>query len=171
MSTDFIALMDRRRPLADAPWLAERLAEDTTAVSALIERYAKYWRPNSWIVQQSRVTSRPELLGPGGFRLDFGEHTVTIYHMMRFSTFTGDVASRLLLRSACMMVADLIGSDRGLYTHELMPLDRNSPAEAEASLRARIGPPALTFEELHAAEYFGPHAWYIDDFSDLRAVT
>jgi len=100
MSTDFIALMDRRRPLADAPWLAERLAEDTTAVSALIERYAKYWRPNSWIVQQSRVTSRPELLGPGGFRLDFGEHTVTIYHMMRFSTFTGDVASRLLLRSA-----------------------------------------------------------------------
>jgi phytoene/squalene synthetase len=52
-----------------------------------------------------------------------------------------------------------------------MLADKDSVAAASAELRARVGLPAATFEELHAAESFDERKWYIDDFSDLRTAT
>jgi len=49
-----------------------------------------------------------------------------------------------------------------------MPYSDEGLEKIEAKLRAMVGPPAATFEELHAAEYFGPRAWFIDNFADLR---
>ena len=171
MSIDFIALMDRRQPLVDAPWLAEYLRTGAPFAPALIERYAKYWSPTAWTLETSLATSRTEVIGPGGFIIAFYEHTLQVYHMMHFDVFTGDPIARRLLREACMTIADLIGADCALYTHELMLADKDSVAAASAELRARVGLPAATFEELHAAESFDERKWYIDDFSDLRTAT
>lgn len=49
-----------------------------------------------------------------------------------------------------------------------MPREGDCLLQIEHGLRARIGPPARTFEEPHASEYFGPHAWYIGTFADFR---
>jgi hypothetical protein len=83
--------------------------------------------------------------------------------------FTGDPWHRDTLRKVCEVVAELVGSERAIYTHELMPYGGNDGlAHIESDLRARIGPPAETFDELHAAEYFGPRAWYIETFPVCR---
>jgi hypothetical protein len=91
--------------------------------------------------------------------------------MIHFSTFTGDFSSRNSLRHACLWIADSVGSARAIYTHELMPYDGEDLDQIERGLRARIGPPSTTFEELHDADYFGPRAWYIDTFADLRVLS
>jgi hypothetical protein len=172
MGLDFVALMDRRHPAVDAPWLAEYLRSGPPFAPALIERYAKYWFPTAWTLETSLATSCLQVIGPGGFAINFYEHTLRVYHTMRFDVFTGDPVARRLLREACMTIADLIGADCALYTHELMLSDKkDSVAASSAELRRRIGPPAATFEELHAAESFGERKWYIDDFSDLGTAT
>jgi hypothetical protein len=82
--------------------------------------------------------------------------------------FSGDAWHREALRSVCFLVAGLVGSRRAIYTHELMPYGgADGLMQIEVILRANVGPPAETFEELHAAEYFGPRAWYVDTFTDL----
>ena len=90
-----------------------------------------------------------------------------LYHMMPFSTFTSDPESRDALRRSCLSLADFVGSARAIYTHELMPYDGLGLDQIECGLRERSGPPATTFDELRAAEYYGPRAWYIDTFADL----
>ena len=88
---------------------------------------------------------------------------------MRFSDFTSDYKShRTALRRACLEVADLVGSSYAIYTHELMPREGENLQEIDSWLRKEIGPPATNFEELHRADYFGPRAWYIDRFADLK---
>jgi hypothetical protein len=168
MSTDFIALFDLSSNGATAEWLLARLKANPAFAAEVVDRYRDSWQPKAWVIETSPATGRPELLGPGGFAIRFEPRTVVLYHMMRFSTFTGDSSSRNALRRACIWIADLVGSARAIYTHELMPYDGEGLDQIESELRARIGPPATAFEELHDADYFGPRAWYIDTFADLR---
>ena len=97
--------------------------------------------------------------------------TMEVYHMMPFSVFGGDASKRSELRKVCFELAGMVGSDRAIYTHELMPYGSGGLVQIETSLREKIGPPATTFDELHTAEYFGPRAWYIDGFEDLIGAT
>jgi hypothetical protein len=168
MSKDCIALFDLSSDGATAEWFLARLIANPAFAAEVVDRYRDSWHPKAWVVETSPATGRPELLGPGGFAIRFAPRTVELYHMMHFSTFTGDSSSRNALRRACLWIADLIGSARAIYTHEVMPYDGEDLDQIECGLRARIGPPATTFEELHDADYFGPRAWYIDTFADLR---
>ena len=61
-------------------------------------------------------------------------------------------------------MANIVGSDRAIYTHELMPYEGQDLVQIEKNLREKIGPPAATFAELDAAEYFGPRSWYIERY-------
>jgi hypothetical protein len=170
MSIDFIALFDLSSENITAEWLLANLAENLGSATEVVELYRDHWLPKEWSIEPSPVTGQPQILGSGGFSLTLKPRTLELYHMMRFATFTGDLASRTALRRACLVIADLAGSFHAIYTHELMPYEGEDLREIENGLRARIGPPATTFEELDAAEYYGPRAWYIDRFADLRGA-
>lgn len=168
MSIDFIALFDVVSKDASLEWLREKLSVNPPALAEVGERYRDYWIPKAWAIEPAPHPGRPMLPGPGGFAIFLDPGTLKLYHMMRFNDFTGDPSFRGALRRVCMFVADLVGSPRAIYTHELMPHDGQGLDQIEAGLRAKIGPPATTFEELHAARDFGPRAWYVDTFADLR---
>jgi len=167
MSTDSIALFDVASREAKLEWLFEWIVAHRQFAASLVERYRDKWLVKNWEFEKSEVTG-PAIVGPGGFVFQLNPGTLEMYHMMRFATFTGDEASRGELRNACAQIAMFVGSDRAIYTHELMPYDGEGLVQIEKSLRDRIGPPAATFQELHAAEYYGPRAWYIDKFADLN---
>jgi hypothetical protein len=168
MSTDFIALFDVRVDAVTPEWLLARLEERPEVFAPFAGRYGQVFGPRNWAVERGFVQpSEPMLVGPGGFVLRRHAHTLELWHGIRFSMFSGDGWHRDVLRGICRVVAGLVGSPRAIYTHELMPYgDDDGLARIEAGLRERIGPPANTFEELHAAEYFGPRAWYIESFAE-----
>lgn len=166
MSTNFIALFDVSSPEITLAWLKGKLIADPQFGSRIIERYRDYWLVKDWEIEESDVTGSA-LFGPGGFAIHLEERTIDLFHMMRFNTFTGDELFRSELRNACFQLARLVGSARAIYTHELMPYGSGGLVQIEKRLREDIGPPAATFDELHTAEYYGPRAWYIDEFEDL----
>jgi hypothetical protein len=167
MSTDVIALFEPSVAIT-ADWLFAKLTANPEFASEVIERYKSRWRAKAWTITESPVDGHPELFGPGGFAISLKPQAIVIYHMMPFRIFTSDKPSRQALRQALLEVADLTGSAHAIITHELMPCEGERLDEIEQNLRTRIGAPATTFEELEAAEYFEPRAWYIDTFADLR---
>ena len=167
MSTDFIALFDASENI-NANWLLAKLSNDTEFGAKVIEYFREKWQPQSWIIDASQDTNQPDILGPGGFVIRPRPPIIEMYHMMPFGTFTGEAIWREALRNACLTIADLVGSTKAIYTHELMPYEGNGLAEIDSNLRKEIGPPATSFEELHNAEYWGPRAWFVDTFEDLR---
>ena len=167
MSTDFIALFDASTGLS-LEWLLARLAGDPGFGAGIMNHYRDLWHPETWTIEASPTSGEPELLGPGGFAIRAKPGTIELYHMMPFGIFAGDPKSRDALRRSCMLMSDVLGSARAIYAHELMPYDGAGLDEIERGLRAEMGPPAASFEELREAEYFGPRAWYIDTFEDLR---
>jgi hypothetical protein len=169
MSTDVIALFDVDSDTVSADWLLAQIKATPGFAASVIGQYLNLWRPKVWAIEPSPATGAPEILGPGGFAIRVSPRTIEMYHTMHFSTFTGDASCREALRQACLVIANLVGSVRAIYTHELMPYDGEGLQQIESGLRARIGPPAATFEELHTADYYGPRAWYIDTFADLRS--
>lgn len=168
MSTDFIALFDIASDVVTAEWLIKKLAENPDFAANLIEQFRDKWIPQVWTIEDCHATKRRFLWGPGGFAIRVEPHKLELYHMMPFSMFSSDLSSREELRRACLVIADLIGSTRAIYTHELMPYEGKNLDEIEKGLIGNIGPPAASFEELKVADYFGPRAWYIDTFIDLR---
>ena len=167
MSTDFIALFNALEGLYPE-WLFARLADDPGFGAGIIDHYRNFWRPKTWAIETSPVSGEPEIVGPGGFAIRTKPGTIELYHMMPFRIFACDAQSRDALRRSCMLIADAVGSARAIYTHELMPHGGAGLDEIERGLRAEFGPPAASFEELREAEYYGPRAWYIDTFADLR---
>lgn len=167
MSTDFIALFDVSSREIDLEWLFRQLLANPQFVASMVERYRDKWLVKNWEIEKSEVTGSA-LLGPGGFVFRLNPRTLEMYHMMRFSTFTGDESSRAELRNVCMAIAKLVGSDRAIYTHELMPYDGEGLIQIEKRLRDEIGPPAGSFQQLHTAEYYAACAWYIDRFEDRK---
>lgn len=168
MSTDFIALFDSSEEVVTLEWLLPRLASDAAFGAGVIDQYRDHWQPKTWAVVASPKPAEPILWGPGGFAIQATPGMIELYHMMPFRVFVSDPESRDALRRSCMRLADIVGSARAIYTHELMPYGGRGLHEAERRLRAEVGEPAATFKELGAAEYFGPRAWYIDTFTDLR---
>jgi hypothetical protein len=168
MSTDFIALFDISLDGATSEWVLEKLSANTDFATELIERYRRQWQPQSWTIETSPATGEPEILAPGGFALSFAPSRLELYHMMPFGTFATDLWSREAMRRACFVVAKLVGSARAIYTHELMTYGGGSLDNIEKRLLTQVGAPAITFEELSEADHFGPRAWYVDSFADLR---
>lgn len=168
MSTDFIGLFDRNRADVTMEWLHEKLAADPIEISQTVSQYKDLWNVDCWYIDHSG--DRDALVGPGGFAIRFNAHTVELYHMMPFYCFAGSERERHMLRDACAFLAKLFGSQRAIYTHELMPYEGDSLQDIENSLRVQIGPPAKDFTELHAAELYGPRAWYVDTFSDFSSI-
>jgi hypothetical protein len=174
MSTDFIALFDASSNALDPEWLLRELVARPAIVAEAVERYGHLWRPKAWEITPRRPlppplpTLGPELLGPGGFAITFELHMIELYHSIRFSMFTRDPTHRTMLRGVCLSIADIVDSGRVIYTHEGMPHPGEGLRDVEARLRTNIGPPAETFAALDAALLFGPRAWYVDTFTDLR---
>jgi hypothetical protein len=167
MSTDVIALFDRS-DIVTAEWLLAWLKTNSDFASEVTDEYRDLWLVKAWTIEPSGVRGEPELFGPGGFAIRLEPATVELYHTMHFRTFTHHEASRDALRYALREIADLVGSARAIITHELMPYAGAGLIAIEHGLRAKIGPPAATFDELREAAHYGPRAWYIDTFADLR---
>jgi hypothetical protein len=167
MSTDCIALFDAPAGPGVLDLLHARFKADSSPFAELIEIYGKHWRPKSWSIESLSGVGDPELVGPGGFAMSFEPKILTMYHMMRFQTFTDDPRSQALLRAACRLVAGVVGSRRAIYTHEMMPHDGEDLAAIEVALRERIGPPAASLAALHGAELFSPGAWYVEAFENV----
>ncbi|HEX6189657.1 MAG TPA: hypothetical protein VFZ40_16390 [Pyrinomonadaceae bacterium] len=168
MSTDFIALFDVSLEEINADWLVAKLSADPSFGAEVVDHFRDLWETKRWTLDSSPTTRQSRLLGPGGFAVDVRPQMIELYHMIPFRIFVSDVALRKALRNACLSIADLVGSTRAIYTHELMPYKGQGLIEIERNLRTKIGLPATTFEELHEAEYYGPRAWYVDTFEDLR---
>lgn len=166
MSTDFIALFDASSPEITLEWLREKLIANPQFAHGIIEYFRDKWRVKNWEIEISQVTGAA-LLGPGGFVIRLEPLTMSVYQMTPFNVFSGDELWRSEIRNACFDLAEMVGSKRAIYTHELMPCGAGGLVQIENGLRETIGPPAATFEELHTAEYFGPRAWYIDEFDHL----
>jgi hypothetical protein len=167
MSIDFNALFKIGPSYRGLAWLRDELAREPSGIHEVVVRYRDRWRVAEWVVDESRGG----IVGPGGFSLRVSARAVELYHVTRFSRFTGVDEERQLLRRACLAIASMIDSRRALYMHELLPAGFDEGLdldEMESKLRATFGPPADTFAELHAADDFETRCWYIDDFADLR---
>ena len=161
VSADLIAIFDVSSDLVSLEWLRDAIEADSHFAEDIIALYREHWQPQTWAIDASERA----LYGPGGFALRLKPRLLKLYHMMPFSRFAADSELREMMRRSCRSLASLVGSDRVLFTHELMPIEGHNLAAIESSLRARIGPPAADFEELSQAEYFGPHAWFLDCLS------
>jgi hypothetical protein len=118
------------------------------------------------------VEEATHILGPGGFSLRIGARALELSHVLSFWTFAGSEPERELLRRACRRIALTLGTARAIYTQELVPTgfyDGLDLLGIEAQLRAEFGEPSGSFAALAGTEHFGPHCWYVDDFSDLAA--
>lgn len=168
MSIDFIGLFDVNTPGVSPSWLSASLDNNAPVLEEVVERYRQWWRPQNW-EQEVHSGGEPVLYGPGGFAFTFRPRVVETYHMVRFNTFACNAEIRAPLRRVWAFLARLLGSPRAIYTHELMPCEGESLREIETGLRAEFGPPSPGWAELCASDEFGPGAWYIDDFADLRS--
>jgi hypothetical protein len=162
MSTDTIALFDITAEDATAERLLTVLTADSTFAAPLIDRYRSRWTVPAWSVDSMLPSGDSMLWGPGGFALRWRARTLELYHMMSFGTFSGDVWCRHALQQACHHIAVLVGSTQVLYTHELMPYEGADLREIAHWLHTHIGPPAVDFAELYAADYYGARAWYLE---------
>lgn len=167
MSIDFIGLFDVNTPGVNPSWLSASLAKNPPVWLEVVERYRRFWRVQDWEVE-ARPDRAAVLLGPGGFEFHFRPRIVVAYHMIHFRRFTCNAEEQSALRRVWRFLSDFLGSSQAIYTHELMPYEGDTLSEIEAHLRAEFGPPSPGWAELCAADDFGPGAWYIDDFADLR---
>jgi hypothetical protein len=171
VSIDFNALFAIGRGYRGVAWLRDELAREPAGIREVVVRYRERWRVAEWRVEEAR-DGLEHIVGPGGFSLDVSARAVELYHLIRFSHFTGVDEERQLLRRACFAIASMIDSPRAIYMHELLPSGFNDGLDLdgmESKLRAAFGAPSHTFAALHAAENFGTGCWYIDDFADLRS--
>jgi hypothetical protein len=162
MTTDTIALFDIASESATADRLCSVLTADPGFASALIARYRPLWNVPTWMITTAPLNDEPELIGPGGFVLRWRGRTLELYHMMTFGTFASNEWASQALRQACHQIATLVGSTQVLYTHELMPHQGDDLQAIAQWLQDQIGPPAVDFSELLAADYYGPRAWYLE---------
>lgn len=170
MSIDFNALFAIGRGYRGVAWLRDELAREPSGIREVVVRYRERWRVEEWLVEEPRH-GLEHIVGPGGFSLDISAQAVELYHLIRFSHFTGVDEERQLLRGACFAIASMIDSPRAIYMHEMLPTgfdDGLGLDEMESKLRASFGTPSDTFAALHAAVNYEAGCWYIDDFADLR---
>ncbi len=169
MSLDIQALLDISKEGTSPESLLQWLQAQPAFASELIDHYGSHWTPKAWAIEVESSTGLC-LSGPGGFAIHFKPRTLSVWHMMRFSAFAGVPEARHAFRRACFELADVVGSSRAIFTHEMMPTSGEGLDQIEAGLRSQIGAPAANFEQLLSAEPYGPGAWYIDKFDDLRLV-
>jgi hypothetical protein len=169
MSVAFISLFDASSEQVTSEWLFSKLEANPSFAAPIVDRCKAYCPPQSWVIEGWSVNGLPELHGPGGFAIQVRPRTIELYHMLRFTVFTSDLVFRNAMRDACLWIADLVGSPRAIYTHECMPYEGEGLGQIELALRGRIGPPSVTFADLHSAKQYGRGAWYIDSFEDLRS--
>jgi hypothetical protein len=170
VSVDFNALFAIGRSFLGVAWLRDELAREPSGIREVVVRYRERWRVAEWLVEEPR-DGLEHIVGPGGFSLDISARAVELYHLIRFSHFTGVDEERQLLRRACFAIASMVDSPRAIYMHEMLPNGFNEGLgldEMESKLRATFGAPSDTFAALHAAENYEAGCWYIDDFADLR---
>jgi hypothetical protein len=173
MSIDFSATFALGAAFAGPAWLRDALAADTDAIAQVANQYRQYWRAKEWALED-RPNVHWNLIGPGGFVLELSPKALNLYHMVRFFSFAADEETRGPIRRACLKIADLVGSPRAVYKHELYPdgfSDGKDLDGVEAHLRSQFGPPAPTFAALAEAgrtNDYAPGYWYIDTFADLR---
>jgi hypothetical protein len=166
MTTHTQAYLDVAVSTTSAERLLNVLRSRSDFAAELIERYRDRWLPKTWELDPQSANGEPTLWGPGGFGIRFVGRIAQVSHMMPYGTFTGDASSRHALREACHTIAGLVGSTRVLYTHELMPCEGEDLQAIADWLHTNIGPPAADLSELHAAEYYGPRAWYVETIAD-----
>jgi hypothetical protein len=173
VSIDFNALFAIGRGYRGVVWLCDELAREPTGIREVVVRYRERWRVAEWLVEEPR-DGLERIFGPGGFALSVSARAVELYHVLRFSHFTGVDEERQLLRRACFVIASMVDSPCAIYLHEMLPNGFSEGLgldEMESKLRATFGAPSDTFGALHAAEYYEAGCWYIDDFADLRRET
>ena len=169
MSLDFNAVFALGPGFRGAGSLRDELATEPAAIRGVVERYRARWRAQTWTLEEPDET-RTTIVGPGGFALTVSLRAISLYHVVRFRDFTAEDEERQLLRCACLAIATIVGSPRVIYKHELLPDGFHEGLDLdgiEAVLRAKFGPPSVTFTALAAAEEYGPGCWYIDDLADL----
>jgi len=163
----FIALLDRSPDFSSMEWLVEKLTLNPPAVAGFVAENEARWGPRNWEISDPSGHGHPWIHGPY-FSIRFESGVVEICHTRRFSAFTHDASYRDRLRHFCLYIAGLTGSDRAIYTHELMPWSGESLEEITVGLSKKIGPPANSFQELQEAGEYTPGSWYVDNFADLK---
>ena len=132
MSIDFNALFAIGRDFRGVAWLRDELAREPPGVREVVVRYRERWRVEEWLVEQPRHGSE-RIVGPGGFALHISAEAVELYHLIRFSEFTGGPDDeRQVFRRACFAIAFMSAKvfDYSLFraTKEMLYL----PLEASA---------------------------------------
>jgi hypothetical protein len=107
VSIDFNAQFAIGRGFRGVAWLCAELAQEPPGIRETVARYRERWLPRNWLVEEPRHGTE-RIVGPGGFALSISGHAVSLYHVIRFSQFTGVEDERQLLRSACFAIASMI---------------------------------------------------------------
>ena len=157
---------------AGVDWLLDELARDLPGFREAAARWADYSYSKFW-QREDGGPAGPNLVGPGTFSLYISPSAIEVHHILRFERFTGIAEERDFLRRACYELAKLVGSSRALYLHELLPTGFHDGLDLpaiEADLHHRFGAPSPTWEQLHAADEYGPGCWYVDEFADFTAA-
>ena len=170
MSVDFNAVFAIGPGYRGVAWLRDALVREPPGIREVVVRYRERWRVKEWLVEEPRHGTE-NIVGPGGFSLHISARAVALYHLIRFSQFTGADEERRVLRRACFAIASMVDSPRAIYMHELLPSGFEDGLDfdgIESNIRAAFGAPSPTFVALHAAENFGTGCWFLDDFEDFR---
>lgn len=168
MSWDTITLLEVTKAGVGLSEISASLSMHPRFGAGLSDVWKNRWGPKEWVIENCKLTGTC-LWAPVGFALRLEERILEMYHMMPFSALSSDsLKERDALRRSAMLLADFVGSARALYMPELTNHEGRTLSDTIDWMTANVGPPAQTFFELNQAEYFGPRAWFIDTFMDLR---
>ena len=157
MSTDTVALLE----VPDARAALQSIFDSATTTKpdplcAVEERYSEQWRIKEWKYDQP-----DNLLGPGGFSIRAKGRIVEVYHLLRYSTFTMQGEDGILVMNALQFICHLIGSDKMIIMHELLPWEGADLRAITENVRKKIGPPAKDWKELSTSNLYEPGCWII----------
>ena len=145
VSIDFNAEFDLGADFEGAERLCAQLATEPHGLREAVQRFRHRWLVKEWAVQQCQVQPAfAQVVGPRGFSLTLSSVVASLYHCIRFSTFTGDAEERAFLRRSCLVIAGFLGATRALLMPELTPtgfFEGLNLAAIEAKLRSDIGKP------------------------------
>jgi hypothetical protein len=153
MSIDTIALFE----VPDAKPAVDTILECALTMPGVLcrvdERFGTFWLPKEWKYDGSH------LLGPGGFSIRPKGRIVTVYHLLRFSTFTQQAEDGRIVLDAFHFIGRVIGSAEMIVCHELLPCEGNDLNMIAEHITNVIGPSAASLDELGKSSAFQARCW------------
>ena len=129
-----------------------------TSENECFEKVTRYFG-QKWLTKEWHFREEGTLFGPGGWVLDSSVNTVRIYHMTKFGSIDPKAEEGIAILDSINWFGKVIGSDKAIFTHELLPVKDTDFLESIADLR-KEWEEAKSWEQMCRSNFFDNHCWF-----------